>query len=93
MKIKQTIKKPANPHRVPFDREVVKSLCEFSGRSIIHIIPEENGKALTYSLPQNEQVQPDYEFDKDVIIRTKKELQIEAEDTQLNVGHQAGKCG
>jgi hypothetical protein len=91
MKVKQTIKKPANPHRVPFDREVAKSLGEFFGRSIINVIPEENGKALTYSIPQSEQVQLDYEFDKNVISRIKNELQIEAEDTQLNVGRQAGK--
>jgi len=91
MKVKHTIKKITKTQRIPMDREMVKYLGEFWGRSIANNTPEEDEKKLTYSIQQNDRVRLEYEFDKDTINRIKNQLSIQEEDTQLNIGRQAAR--
>jgi hypothetical protein len=91
MQVKQTIKKITPSLRVPFDREIVKYLGEFLGRSITNKVPEEDEKKLTYSIQKNDRVQLAYEFNKEIIGKIKNQLSIKEEPTQLNVGRLAGK--
>jgi hypothetical protein len=73
------------------DREVVKYLGEFFGRSIVKSIPEEDERFLTYSIQQDDKTRLEYEFNKDAINKIKTQLSIQDDDTQLSVGRLAGK--
>jgi len=91
MKVKRTIKKITNTQKIPMDREVVKYMGEFFGRSIVNTIPEEDERFLTYSIQQDEKTRLEYEFNKETINKIKTQLSIKDEDTHLNVGRLAGK--
>jgi len=91
MKVKRTIKKITKTQKIPMDREVVKYMGEFFGRSIVNKVPEEDEKFLTYSIQQDDKTKLEYEFNKETINRIKTQLSIEDEDTQLNVGRLSGK--
>jgi hypothetical protein len=91
MKVKQTIKKITKTQKIPMDREVVKYLGEFFGRSIAHAVPREDEKFLTFSIQQDEKTKLQYQFNKDTISKIKTQLSIKDDDTQLSVGRLASK--
>ena len=91
MKVRNSIKKITNTQKIPMDREVVKYLGEFFGRSIANTPPEEDERFLTYAIQQDEKTRLEYEFNKEAINKIKDQLSIKDEDTHLNVGRLAGK--
>jgi len=91
MKVKKTIKKITNTQKIPMDREMVKFMGEFFGRSIINTVPEEDGRFLTYLIQHDEKTRLEYEFNKETISKIKSQLSIKDEDTHLNVGRLASK--
>jgi hypothetical protein len=91
MKVKRTIKKITKTQKIPMDREIVKYMSEFFGRSIINSTPEEDDKFLTYAIQKDDRTRLEYEFNKDTINKIKTQLSLYDTDTQLNVGRLAGK--
>jgi len=92
MIIKKTIKTPKRGEvkKIPMDREMVKSMGEFFGTSIQNVMPEEDDNFLNFFVKRGS-TELNYRFDKNVIDKIKGQLNLDKEETQINIGRRAGR--
>jgi len=88
MKIKRTTRKAHDAQTIIMDRDSFESITDILGQSLVDAVPEEDEKSLTYT-STNDRTSLEIVFSKETISKLKKQLQIQDQDTQISVGHEA----